>query len=654
MISPVLAVSVFLTVTLNHTIISYEMGEGIIRYQEPESKGEPVRVENLGDTARLNRIADSALKLTGTKETTSLAIPLIKEGFDMAKKKRLAVPYKLYWANAEIYAARKNYEKALKEIETADRILKDTERYMDIAKVSNFKAYMLLWNGRFSEAIDLFQSTVRLIRQNKLKGLLPLTYRGLADAFKTAGKTEEEKKYTELMLESSLAENDSDNQSRAYFRLGEITIRADSNIPLSNEYYKEAYRIREQRKDSVLFGTILNRICWNYYLMKQPDTALKYYNKLAEISIRLQDYYLLANAFANIGTIYRDKKEYAKALFFYGKSTAYSMAVKDWYNLSWMNKDMSDMYIQKGDFKKAYECYVAYKNYSDSLSMQKSQMALAEARLRYETDTKAKELEMVSLKLDKQRYLTLALAGGILLILLVAFVFLRQARSNARRRISEMNQKISEITQANLRQQMNPHFIFNTLNSIQYYMYQHDKIATNNYMTKFSSLMRKTLENSQYTSVSIRDELDALRLYLELETLRFKEKFDYSIRVDEEIDTLMYKIPTMLIQPYVENAICHGLINKAEKGYVNIDLRLQPDHILCIIEDNGIGREAAMEIKQKKEENHSSLGTRITESRLQLVNSLYGTSMKIHYTDLKDNQGNPSGTQVEIQIPFMT
>jgi len=88
--------------------------------------------------------------------------------------------------------------------------------------------------------------------------------------------------------------------------------------------------------------------------MKQPDTELKYYNKLAEISIRLQDYYLLANAFANIGTIYRDKKEYAKALFFYGKSTAYSMAVKDWYNLSWMNKDMSDMYIQKGDFKKAY------------------------------------------------------------------------------------------------------------------------------------------------------------------------------------------------------------------------------------------------------------------------------------------------------------
>ena len=129
-----------------------------------------------------------------------------------------------------------------------------------------------------------------------------------------------------------------------------------------------------------------------------------------------------------------------------------------------------------------------------------------------------------------------------------------------------MNRKISEITQANLRQQMNPHFIFNTLNSIQYYMYQHDKLATNNYLTKFSSLMRKVLENSQHTSVPLRDELDALNLYLELEMIRFKDKFEYEINIDEEIDTLLYKVPTMLIQPYVENSICHGLMPGESKG----------------------------------------------------------------------------------------
>ncbi len=163
-----------------------------------------------------------------------------------------------------------------------------------------------------------------------------------------------------------------------------------------------------------------------------------------------------------------------------------------------------------------------------------------------------------------------------------------------------MNHKISELTQANLRQQMNPHFIFNTLNSIQYYMYQHDKLATNTYLTKFSSLMRKVLDNSNHTSIPLRDELDALTLYLDLECLRFKDKFSYEINVDEEIDPLFYKVPTMLIQPYVENSICHGLMPREDKGIVKIDMKLDKDHIICTIEDNGIGREAAQERKKMK------------------------------------------------------
>jgi len=217
-----------------------------------------------------------------------------------------------------------------------------------------------------------------------------------------------------------------------------------------------------------------------------------------------------------------------------------------------------------------------------------------------------------------------------------------------------MNHKISEITQANLRQQMNPHFIFNTLNSIQYYMYQHDKLATNNYLTKFSNLMRKILDNSQHTSIPLNDEITALNLYLELESIRFKDKFDYEIKVDEEIDPLLYKIPTMLIQPYVENSICHGIMPREGKGSVRIDIKLEKDFLLCTIEDNGIGRNAARERNLKRETNHNSLGTQITTSRLDLVNALYGTSLKTVYTDLKNENGESAGTRVEIHIPIMT
>ncbi len=115
--------------------------------------------------------------------------------------------------------------------------------------------------------------------------------------------------------------------------------------------------------------------------------------------------------------------------------------------------------------------------------------------------------------------------------------------------------------------------------------------------------------------------------------------------LDDEIDPLMHKVPTMLIQPYVENSICHGLMPKEGKGFVNIDLKLKEDYILCTIEDNGIGREAAKERNQKREGNHNSLGTQITKSRLDLVNELYGTSLQTIYTDLKNENGEPAGTR---------
>ena len=315
---------------------------------------------------------------------------------------------------------------------------------------------------------------------------------------------------------------------------------------------------------------------------------------------------------------------------------------------------MSNMYIKLRDTTNAYLSHVLFKKYSDAYNAAKSKEGMSDARIRYEADTRNKELELLSLKLKNNRLLNYGFAAFIVLTALIGFLLFRGSKLKDKRRISEMNSKISELTQANLRQQMNPHFIFNTLNSIQYYMYQHDKLATNNYLTKFSNLMRKVLDNSQHTSVPLSDELSALNLYLELESIRFRDKFDFRITIDDEIDPIMHKVPTMLIQPYVENSISHGLIPKEGKGFVSIDLKLNDDCILCTIEDNGIGREASMERNLKKEGNHNSLGTRISKSRLDLVNELYGTSLKTVYSDLKDEEGRPAGTRVEIHIPLLS
>jgi tetratricopeptide (TPR) repeat protein len=441
--------------------------------------------------------------------------------------------------------------------------------------------------------------------------------------------------------------------SDAYRLLG-IYYRSKNEFTEAIQANEKSFHTAQQIGDSALMGAALNHMAWYTYEMGDLDKSLQLYNK--NISFyKSGGSNALANVYGNIGNIYRDWERYPEAIDNYNKSIVLSKKNHDIYNLSWLYADISKLYERTGDYRQAYDNQVLATLYGDSLSSLNYQQNLAGARAQYEADKTAKELELLSMKLQRNRLLTWILIGGLVLIAVVTISLVNRSRLKSRQRIAAMNHTISELNQTNLRQQMNPHFIFNTLNSIQYYVFQNDKIASNNYMTKFASLIRKTLENSRHTEISIKEELDALHLYLELEELRFKQKFEWTIKVDEEIDTLAYKIPTMLIQPYVENAIMHGLMNKENgKGYLQVGLQLHNEQIICTIEDNGIGRAKAMEIKKEKNSNHQSLGTNITESRLKLVNDLYGKNMEVVYTDLTDEQGEPAGTRVEINIPIIT
>jgi LytS/YehU family sensor histidine kinase len=160
------------------------------------------------------------------------------------------------------------------------------------------------------------------------------------------------------------------------------------------------------------------------------------------------------------------------------------------------------------------------------------------------------------------------------------------------------------------------------------------------------------LDNSQHDTIPIQKELDALDLYLQLESLRLDENFKFEIIVNSSVDTQLYKIYPLLIQPYVENSIWHGLVQKGEK-MIKIEILPNDDSILCKIEDNGIGREKALERKNQKEK-HKSHGTNITNKRIETINKLYNCNFKVEIIDLKDTIGNPSGTRVLLQIPKIT
>lgn len=217
--------------------------------------------------------------------------------------------------------------------------------------------------------------------------------------------------------------------------------------------------------------------------------------------------------------------------------------------------------------------------------------------------------------------------------------------------LSKMNEQIAQLELASLRSQMNPHFIFNSLNSIHKYIWENKQEDASEYLTKFSKLVRMILENSKEKEVPLSDEINMLQLYIELEHRRCNGKFNYSITVDDNVDAGNIAIPSMLVQPYVENAIWHGLVQKDGTGILNVSFAIS-SQLECVIEDDGIGREKAMEIKSSKQDKHKSLGLSITSKRVGLLYGERGEVASVQAIDKKDSNGKAIGTKVILLLPL--
>jgi hypothetical protein len=201
-----------------------------------------------------------------------------------------------------------------------------------------------------------------------------------------------------------------------------------------------------------------------------------------------------------------------------------------------------------------------------------------------------------------------------------------------------------------LRGQMNPHFIFNALNSVNQYISQNDERAANKYLSDFSKLMRAVMETSKHDLIALSEELDILKLYLHLEHSRFKDKFDYRFHIDEAIDASEFALPPMIIQPFIENAVWHGLRYVDEKGVLIIDIKQSNENLWITVSDNGIGRKKSMELKTKNQKLQNSTGLQNIENRIKIMNELFKTNIKVTLGDAHPDAKN-SGTRVEIFIP---
>jgi len=254
----------------------------------------------------------------------------------------------------------------------------------------------------------------------------------------------------------------------------------------------------------------------------------------------------------------------------------------------------------------------------------------------------------------------------IAVVLLIAGIFygiirwlLRQKfnrqleRSEKDKQLAELRQKTGELEMQALRAQMNPHFVFNSLNAINRFILQNNKAQASEYLTKFSRLVRMILQNSQSTLITLESELESLRLYLELEALRFDNHFEYKVTVPRDLDIEILKVPPLIIQPYAENAIWHGLMHKDEKGYLGINIELQGNYLLITIKDDGVGREQSAARTSKSATKHKSMGLKITADRIKNLQRTAALVSPVAINDLVHADGTAAGTEVIIKIPII-
>jgi hypothetical protein len=244
----------------------------------------------------------------------------------------------------------------------------------------------------------------------------------------------------------------------------------------------------------------------------------------------------------------------------------------------------------------------------------------------------------------------LFLLGGTF-VWLAVIIYIKRIREKEARK-GDTARKMTELEQKALKAQMNPHFIFNSLNSIQQYVMEKDTIGANKFITAFSSLIRQTLDFSTRQEITIKEELQYLATYLELEKTRMEEKFIYSIQVCDAVSSGEYCIPPMVLQPYVENSIRHGISYRRDKeGKILINVRLENSKLICTVEDNGVGRLVAGQFKMRESFDRQSRGMSVTADRIEMMNKNSKQKIELMVQDLIDQNNEPLGTRVTVSFP---
>ena len=529
------------------------------------------------------------------------------------------------------YLQKNDLPKAESYFEKAKTLYKKLGKKADVSRVALALARTQELQQKSSAAAANYQESAQQNEEESQKDIL-------SNNARRALATEDAAVQQQLTIQNVQIAQNAGNQpetARQFEQLGDLQFQQNQFDDAAQSYQNALLNSREPVQQLALN----NRLARSLLNMGRPDSAIRVQQKVLQSQQVRQNPALQVSQIQELAAIYVQTRQSGEALLLL--DSAYQLAMRRHLTLEARNslESINTLLLRRGDTAGALARSRAFLQQLDSLVLADS--TLRDARLVAETEARIEQLELEKALKDQllrkqQRFNTsLQLAAAVLGILLLVLA----------RAWFAIRRKNRKIALQSLRREMNPHFVFNSLNSVNQFIAQNDELAANKYLSAYSQLMRYTMENSNRDFVSLSSELEMLRKYLDLERLRFPEQFEYHINIAENIDPDAEQVPNMLIQPNLENAIWHGLRYLEEKGRLELSVQKQNGRLLLRIEDNGIGLERSRALKTKNQRQYSSRGLNNTRERIDLLNKLYGK--KIRFT-LTEKSAPAQGVIVEI------
>lgn len=563
---------------------------------------------------------------------------------------------------------RSDYATAFDSHKKALEIYKKVDNKIGIAAALNSIGIILMDKADYPHALEYYLESQKINEQRQDSASIAQGNSNMGILFQKLKDYEKALSYQQKAIDIYIKLNDEGGLSRAYNNIANV-YDAEDFPEKAIVYYQKALKINLEAKNTFGIASNYNNLGVAYQTMKQFDSAYYYYNEALSLFQSINDESNTALAYEELSTVFLQapdaflksqkipiKEKFTHSLNLKNEALKIYTKLEDIAGLADIYEGLSELNEKTGNYSEALKNYRQYVSLKDSIFNDDNKKLILKKEMGYEFDKKQalenaaheKEMALKEAEVSKQKVIkNSAIAGFALIIFSGAGAFISyKRRRDALQKANETQQQL-EITETEmkaLRAQMNPHFIFNSLNSINDFISKNNPKQATGYTSKFAKLMRMVLENSEKKEISLSEDLIALELYIQLEQLRAQNKFDYKIEVDNGIDKENTLLPPLILQPFVENSIWHGFTDIEAGGMIEINFNTNENKLLCVVQDNGKGRDKEKLSSSPKK----SMGSNITETRINLLNKTENANASIVYADLAQ------GLRVELSLPYKT